>query len=146
VGTPLIPFATATAFPVGTPFPPEVENYAAEVAYPAVGLNCNGCHVNDSWKSDLGPIGSVVAKPLLGAAMPLTVDTDPLNWRVISPRAATCTSCHDSAAAIDHVTSAGGSTFGTRTQGQFLLDAKETCNDCHAAGQRLGVDVVHGLR
>ena len=44
------------------------------------------------------------------------------------------------------MTSAGGSTFGTRTQGQFLLDAKETFNDCHASGQRLGVDVVHGLR
>jgi OmcA/MtrC family decaheme c-type cytochrome len=122
--------------------PQTIENYAAEVAYPAVGLNCNACHVNDSWRRDLGPVGSAVSKPLVGT----TPDPNPLNWLVISPRAATCTACHDSAAAIDHVTSAGGSTFGTRTQGQFLLDAKETCNDCHASGQRLGVDVVHGLR
>jgi OmcA/MtrC family decaheme c-type cytochrome len=146
VGTPMLPFATATSFPAGTPFASGVENYAAEVAYPSVGLNCNGCHVNDSWKRDLGPIGAVVAKPLLGSAMPLAVDTNPLNWSVISPRAATCTACHDSATAIEHVIGAGGSTFGTRTQGQSLLDAKETCDDCHASGQRLGVDAVHGLR
>ena len=146
VGTPLLPFATTTSFAAGTPLASDVENYAAEVAYPAVGLGCNGCHVNDSWKRDLGPVGSVVAKPLLGAAMPLTVDADPLNWRVISPRAASCTACHDSKAAIDHVIGAGGSSFGTRSQGQMLLDPRETCDDCHAPGLRLGVDLVHGQR
>jgi hypothetical protein len=33
-----------------------VENYGAEVAYPQVGLNCDACHVNGSWKQDLGTL------------------------------------------------------------------------------------------
>jgi hypothetical protein len=122
--------------------PQTIENYAAEVAYPALGLNCNACHVNDSWRRDLGPVGSAVSKPLVGT----TPDANPLNWLVISPKAASCTACHDSASAIEHVSAAGGSSFATRTQGQMFLDAKETCDDCHASGQRLGVDVVHGQR
>jgi OmcA/MtrC family decaheme c-type cytochrome len=145
VGTPWLPFATATSFPVGTPFAAGVENYAAEVAYPAVGLNCNGCHVNDSWQRDFGTVGSVVARPLLGNAMPLTVGTDPLQWRVITPQAATCSSCHDSAAAIQHMLSAGGASFGTVTQAQSL-QTLETCADCHSVGRPYGVDVVHGQR
>ena len=60
-----------------------IENYAAEVAYPGVGLNCNACHVNNSYKVDRGPLGAVVSKP---AGV-----TDPMKWLVISPKAATCT-------------------------------------------------------
>jgi OmcA/MtrC family decaheme c-type cytochrome len=119
-----------------------IENYAAEVRYPALGLNCNACHVNDSWKRDAGPVGSVVAKPLVGGA----ADPNPLNWQVISPKAASCTACHDSPRAIDHVATAGGSAFGTLTQGQQLFAPRETCDDCHAAGTLLGVDRVHGQK
>ena len=41
---------------------PDVLNYAAEVAYPSVGLNCNACHVNNSYQQDLGTLGAVVQK------------------------------------------------------------------------------------
>jgi OmcA/MtrC family decaheme c-type cytochrome len=119
----------------------DVLNYAAEVAYPGVGLNCSGCHVNDSWKTDLGPVGAVVSKPLLGTVP----DTNPLNWLVITPRAATCTSCHDSAASINHMVGVGGSAFGVATQGQSL-QTQESCVDCHRAGGPNGVDVVHGQK
>lgn len=142
LGTPFLPYAT-TAVPAGTPFGSGVENYAAEVAYPAVGLNCNGCHVNDSWKRDRGVVGSVVSKPLVGATTPLAADPNWRNWRVLSPMAATCTACHDSARSIDHVVSAGGSSFGGITQGLLFAAPRETCEDCHAQGSRLGVDVVH---
>jgi OmcA/MtrC family decaheme c-type cytochrome len=118
--------------------PVTIENYAAEVAYPAVGLNCNGCHVNDSWKQDRGPVGSVVSVPRIGG----TPDSNPLNWLVITPKAATCSSCHDSAAAIGHMTSVGGSAFGTVTQAQSF-QTQESCVDCHGAGRPYGVDVVH---
>lgn len=145
LGTTQLPFATVTEVVAGTPFASNVENYAAEVAYPSVGLTCNGCHVNESWKRDLGQLGSVVAKPLVGAATPLAAGTDPLNWLVISPRAATCTACHDSKQAIDHVT-IFGSSFGTLTQGQLFSAPRETCDDCHAPGRFKGVDVVHKQR
>jgi len=120
-----------------------IENYAAEVAYPAVGLNCDGCHVNKSWSSDPNPVGSVVAKPI--DPMTLKAGTDPLGWMVITPKAASCTSCHDSTTAINHVVGVGGSAFGQATQAQSF-QTQESCADCHAVGRPSGVDVVHGQR
>ncbi|MEO8653651.1 MAG: OmcA/MtrC family decaheme c-type cytochrome [Ramlibacter sp.] len=113
------------------------ENYAAEVAYPQVGLNCNSCHVDNSYKVDRGTLGAVVSKP---AGV-----TDPMQWLVISPKAASCTACHDSPAAIAHVTSFGNATFSNRTQAQSL-QTQETCADCHASGGFKGVDIVHGQK
>jgi OmcA/MtrC family decaheme c-type cytochrome len=122
-----------------------VENYAAEVAYPGVGLNCNACHVNNSYKNDLGTLGAVVMKP--AAVLPATgLEADPNKWLVISPKAASCTSCHDSSAAIGHVTSFGGSAFGDKTQKEIAALPRETCNDCHASGGFKGVDIVHGQK
>ena len=131
--------ATAAGY-TGTPIAP-AENYAAEVAYPGVGLNCNACHVNNSYKVDRGTVGAVVSKP---AGV-----TDPMKWLVISPKVATCTSCHDSAKAIDHVTlniGDPGAVFGTRTQADLNGLPSETCNDCHAPGARQAVDLVHGQK
>jgi len=142
-GTMFQPFSTGVVVPAGTALGAsgsEVTNYAAEVAYPAVGLNCNGCHVNDSWKNDLSPIGAVVTKPIDQTT--LKADTNPLTWGVITPKAATCTSCHDSQTAINHVVGTGGSSFGAATQAQSL-QTQETCADCHGPGRQLGVDVVH---
>ena len=137
------PWSTGVVVPAGTALGDsgsDVENYAAEVAYPSVGLNCNGCHVNNSWQRDPGPVGAVVAKPIDPATQ--KAGLDPLNWLVITPQAASCTSCHDSTKAIDHVVGAGGSSFGNLTQGQSL-QTQETCADCHALGRPQGVDVVH---
>lgn len=145
LGTPQIPFATTTAVAAGTPLGGDATNYAAEVAYPAVGLNCDGCHVNSSWRVDRGPVGAVVAKPLLGSATPLTVDTDPLKWLVITPKAATCTACHDSTTAMNHVVGIGGASFGNATQAQSF-QTQEICADCHAPGLPRGVDIVHGQK
>ncbi|MCA3219981.1 MAG: OmcA/MtrC family decaheme c-type cytochrome [Burkholderiales bacterium] len=142
-GTPFLPFALSQVIAAGTPFASGVENYAAEVAYPAVGLNCNGCHVNDSWRNDRGVIGSVVRKPLVAGTSTLVADPNPRNWGVISPQASSCTACHDSPRSIEHVVSAGAASFGTRTQGEQFTALRETCVDCHAPGSRLGVDTVH---
>lgn len=124
-----------TSMTGGAPLAADVENYAAEVAWPGVGLNCNACHVNNSYKSDAGTLGAVVKKP---AGV-----TDPMQWLVISPKAASCTACHDSPAAIGHVTSFGLASFGNQTQ---LGRGTETCDDCHASGGFKGVDIVHGLK
>ena len=126
-----------TSMTGGAPLASNVENYAAEVAYPGVGLNCNACHVDNSYKVDRGTLGAVVTKP---AGV-----TDPMKWLVISPKAASCTACHDSAPAIAHVTSFGNATFGNRTQAESL-QTQEICADCHAAGGFKGVDIVHGQK
>jgi OmcA/MtrC family decaheme c-type cytochrome len=115
----------------------DVTNFAVEVAYPDPRLNCDSCHVNKSYMNDPAVIGTVVS--------PRTAGADPLNYGVISPRAAGCTSCHDSPQAIQHVTQAGNSAVGTRTLGQDWL-VKEVCADCHAAGGFTAIDYVHGLK
>ena len=122
----------------GAPLAATVENYAAEVAWPGVGVNCNACHVNNSYKQDLGPLGAVVSPRVTGA--------DPLTFKVISPMAATCTSCHDSSKAIGHVTtfSEPPAAFGDKTQAQINGLPKEGCYDCHASGKFKGTDIVHG--
>jgi OmcA/MtrC family decaheme c-type cytochrome len=133
--------AANDALPVPLVLAADVENYAAEVAYPGVGLNCNACHVNNSYKQDLGTLGAVIKKD--------TGVTDPNGWKVISPKVASCTACHDSAKAIDHVTlniGDPGAVFGTRTQAELNGLPAETCNDCHAPGARQAVDLVHGQK
>lgn len=146
LGTLFQPWSTGTVVPAGTPLGAsgrDVENYAAEVAYPQLGLNCDSCHVDRSWRDDINPVGTVVAKPIDAAT--LKAGTDPLAWRVISPRAASCSSCHDSPTAISHMISSGGSSFGNLTQAQSF-QVPESCAECHAAGRLLGVDVVHGQK
>jgi OmcA/MtrC family decaheme c-type cytochrome len=120
-------------------YPGVTDNFTAEVAYPAQIGNCSNCHVNDSWKQDKSVLGSVVFKP--------TGVTNMLDWYVISPKAATCTSCHDSKAAQTHVKTVGAS-FGTATQDGLLNKGAvfESCEGCHAPGSAIGVDTVHGLR
>jgi OmcA/MtrC family decaheme c-type cytochrome len=131
------------------PLASSVENFAAEVAYPDASLNCNACHVNNSYKTDQSPLGSVVFK---GPGV-----TDPNAWMVISPKAATCTACHDGKTAsglsvISHVTQFGGATFGDKTQADVTTTPsatsvpRETCDDCHASGGFKSVDIVHGLK
>ena len=139
-GVLLAPGVTTTGTPVaaGTPFPSTVENYAAEVAYPDLGLNCNACHVNNSYQTDKSTVGAVVSRPA-------STGTNPLGWLVITPKAASCTACHDSSKAIGHVTSFGGASFGNLTQSGSML-TQETCADCHSRGQFKGVDIVHGLK
>lgn len=121
-------------------YPAETLNFTAEVAYPARLANCNKCHVNNSWKEDKSVIGSVVFKP--------TGVTNMLDWYVISPKAASCTSCHDSAKAKAHVTTVGTASFGTRTQDDLLNKGLvfETCQGCHSPGSLVGVDKVHGIK
>jgi OmcA/MtrC family decaheme c-type cytochrome len=118
-------------------YPLMTDNFTAEVAYPGKLVQCSNCHVKDSWKQDKSVLGSVVFKAV-GSTAP--------DWLVISPKAATCTSCHDSKAVQTHVKTVGAA-FGTLTQSQVLGGAVfESCEGCHASGSAIGVDTVHGLK
>jgi len=129
-------------------------NFAEEVLWPGMGTvlngglnarNCNACHVEDSYKVDRGPIGAVVSKLSVPANVSSAALTDPKAWWVITPKAASCTACHDSSKAIAHVTSWGGAAFGNKAQSASWL-TQETCGDCHSSGGFKAVDIVHGLR
>lgn len=125
---------------------PTAVNFAAEVHWPGMlGINCNACHVDNSYKVDRGPIGAVVSKlndPEDGTS---GNRPDPKTWLVITPKAATCTACHDSGKAIGHVASFGGGGFGNVTQAQSW-NTVEICADCHSSGGIKPVDAVHGQK
>ncbi|MDH4325165.1 MAG: OmcA/MtrC family decaheme c-type cytochrome, partial [Betaproteobacteria bacterium] len=119
-----------------------VENFTAEVAYPGLIRDCNACHVNDSWKEDRGVLGAGIGNGVDGVR-------GTLDDLVISPKAATCTACHDATGLKTHVVNMGGATFGTLTQGDVLNGTVfEVCQGCHEArvGALRPVDLVHGLR
>ena len=79
--------------------------------------------------------GRLTINQTRNAAAPPTV--------LISPKAASCTACHDSPAAMGHVTSFGAATFANRTQAESL-QVQEICADCHASGIGFkAVDIVH---
>jgi OmcA/MtrC family decaheme c-type cytochrome len=131
------------------------ENYGAEVAWPGVGINCNACHESNSYKQDLGPVSTLAMKPTTTAGTTLAApayEANPNLWNVISPKAATCTGCHNGltksgTSVIGHVTSSfAGATFGTATRTAVAALPRETCDDCHASGGVKGVDLVHGQK
>lgn len=134
---------------------PAATNFAEEASWPGMGTvpngglnarNCNACHIDDSYKLDRGPVGAVVSKLSDLNNVLSTKLTDPKTWWVISPKAATCTSCHDSSIAIAHVKSWGLGAYGDQTQAQAGWGSKEICIDCHSPGGFKAVDVVHGLQ
>ncbi len=125
---------------------PNAVNFAAEVHWPGmIGVNCNACHVDNSYKVDRGPIGAVVSKLNDPADGTSGNRADPKSWLVITPKAATCTACHDSGKAIGHVASFGGAGFGNLTQVESW-NTIEICADCHSSGGIKPVDAVHGQR
>ena len=157
----------------------EVINYSAEVAYPQGPNNCNACHVNDSWKQNGAVLGSALVSNSLSKNSAGTAYTNPgldrflasgacvgqtgtkaglnlacasTDWSkipVVSPKAAVCTSCHDSGGVQTHVVTMGGGTFGTFTQGDlFAGKVFEACTGCHEArvGALKPVNTVHGLK
>jgi OmcA/MtrC family decaheme c-type cytochrome len=124
--------------------------------------NCNMCHANNSYQKDLGVVGTSVtydvdlSKDSTNASI---IDTDPSNNAVISPKASACSACHDTDTAKSHMMNVGGATFGgPLPSGSLAGDLKatqadlaagkvnETCNNCHAAGASIPVDVKHGLK
>jgi OmcA/MtrC family decaheme c-type cytochrome len=140
-GTPIAPWTT--------PMTSTAENYALEVHWPdGNGINCNACHVNDSQLKDQSRVGSMVLKP---AGV-----TDPLQWLAISPKAATCTSCHDGTSAkvgpvLDHVMQWGGAGFADLSTPAMTQAGTwqtiEVCDDCHAPGSGpAGIDRVHNVK
>ncbi len=159
----------------------EVVNFTAEVAYPQSPSNCNACHVNDSWKQNKAVLGSALFSSSLSKNAAGTLYTNPgidgflasgacvgqtgtkagLDLKcasvdkskipMISPKAAVCTSCHDSLGRQTHVINMGGATFGTPPMSQgdlFAGKVFEACDGCHEArvGALKPVDAAHGLK
>jgi OmcA/MtrC family decaheme c-type cytochrome len=121
-------------------FAADVTDYATEALWPGPTvdgkkqINCNACHVNDSYEFDRSVLGAVVSTRPAGS--------NPLDWNVITPQAASCVSCHNSDAAVNHVLTAGNSRYGNATQA-MSLQITETCADCHSPTGFLSVRAAH---
>ena len=95
-------------------------------------MNCNVCHVNDSYKQNISIMGSST-----------TISS------AISPKASACSACHadtDPANPVmkNHMIQMGGAAFGTVSQAN-IGTVFEACDGCHLAGTVKPVDSAHQL-
>jgi len=108
------------------------------VHFPGELSNCNACHVNDSYQL---PLASGVLAPAFDTGADVN---DPADDRVISTRAAVCSSCHDDSVARTHM-EGNGAVFATTQSDIDSGVVLEQCDLCHGAGRTNAVDLEHGL-
>jgi len=63
---------------------------------------------------------------------------------VVSPIVAACSSCHDSAIAVDHMQTNGGSLYGPRATA-FSKQQQEECLLCHGPGKLASIADRHAF-
>jgi len=132
----------------------------SDVRFPGILNHCSTCHTNRSYRlagiweepTQNGILGSTVDSTpnLTSANTSAEVNAslqDPSDDFNISPTAAVCSSCHDTALEEAHM-KINGAVFGddgaTSTQ-LNLLGVIETCVVCHGPGAVADVDVVHSV-
>ena len=109
----------------------------AGVVYPGKLVNCEGCHVADTYYP-----------PNSSTAIATTIDagdrTTPLGDIAITPATAACAACHTDPTAKQHMEFNGGS-FSAVKDAAGGTAAVETCAACHGPGTPVDVKVVHGV-
>jgi OmcA/MtrC family decaheme c-type cytochrome len=121
-------------------------NDFSKVVFPGKLNDCSNCHAGTSYQLT-GAWGAPTASGILastistGASASAAAD----NLR-ITPTAAVCSSCHDSAGAQVHMTSViAGGQFSV-TQAAIDGGAAEYCSACHGPGGPVDVKRVHGVK
>jgi len=139
-------------------------NDFSEVGFPGIVQDCETCHLSGTYELD-----GTWETPTLNGILASTIDSAP-NATVggiatgpgsladgladqsddinISPTAAVCSSCHDSALAEAHMKVPGGAVFD-KTQADItnMVDGNfETCAVCHGPGRDADVEEVHAER
>jgi OmcA/MtrC family decaheme c-type cytochrome len=109
------------------------------IHYPSNVGNCSTCHNNESF-----------TLPLPDEVLATTVSTgvdiqDPADDVVISPAAAICSSCHDTAEALVHMEGNGGS-FSTTQADIHSGIVLEQCSVCHGKGRTYAVELMHPVK
>ena len=122
-------------------------NDFSDVVFPGKLNDCSTCHAGTSYQLT-GTWVQPTANGILGTTISTaTISTDNLR---ITPTAAVCSSCHDSALAKQHIQNPfGGGVYGgnfSETQADMAVAQPEGCAFCHGAGMVLDVKTVHGVQ
>lgn len=116
------------------------------VVFPGKLNDCSTCHAGTSYQLT-GVWAAPTANGILGSTISTGASTTSSadNLR-ITPIAAVCSSCHDSAVAKTHMQDAfNGGNFSV-TQAAINAAAPEACSFCHGPGRALDVQVMHGVK
>jgi len=117
------------------------------VRFPAEPSNCLTCHLDGTFSLPLGR--NVLATTVSTGSSygpPKVVDGNPDNDLNVTPTAAVCSGCHDSAKSREHMTKTGGASFSTT---QAAIDSgavRERCASCHGVGKDKDVNRVHSIQ
>lgn len=122
------------------------------VRFPAELSNCLKCHIDSNGKGTFElPIGNqvlgstvVTGSAQATASTARTVDVNPVNDLKITPTAAACSGCHDSAEVRDHMIRTGGASFSILQQ-DIVPGVTERCVNCHGPGKREDVRRAHEI-
>ena len=124
-------------------------NDFSSVRFPGTPADCLNCHVELGNRGTFelplakGVKGTTIAT---GSVPGLMVDVDPANNLRITPIAAVCASCHDSAKARTHMASRqSGGAFGVLQRDIDSGRVRERCVDCHGPGRDKDVRKVHQI-
>ena len=120
------------------------------VVFPGKLNDCSVCHAGSSYQLtgtwNAPTTNGILANTISTAADP----ADPTDNLRITPTAAVCSSCHDSAETRLHIENPLGSGFGggnfSATQAEIDTGAQEQCNFCHGPEGPWEVKNVHGVK
>jgi len=116
------------------------------VVFPGKLNDCSNCHAGTSYQLT-GIWGSPTANGILGNTISTGASTtDSSDNLRITPTAAVCSSCHDSALVKLHIQDAGSGGIFSATQAAITAAASEACSLCHGPGRVFDVQVVHGVK
>ena len=121
-------------------------NDFSKVVFPGKLNNCATCHLGTSYQLT-GTWASPTANGILGSTINAGASaSDPTDDLRISPIAAVCSSCHDSAVAKLHMQDAGSGGNFSATQATLTATVSESCGLCHGVGAVFDVKAVHGVQ
>jgi len=120
------------------------------VVFPGKLNDCSTCHAGTSYQLT-GTWAAPTANGVLGTTVSTGASaTDPTDNLRITPTAAVCSSCHDSALAKQHIQNPfGGGAYGgnfSETQAAIAAGQPEGCAFCHGPGMVVDVQTVHGVQ
>jgi OmcA/MtrC family decaheme c-type cytochrome len=121
-------------------------NDFSNVVFPGKLNDCSKCHAGTSYQL-AGTWAAPTAGGILGNSISTGASaTDASDNLRISPTAAVCSSCHDSALTKVHMQDAFNGGIFSVTQTALKAAAEENCSFCHGAGRVLDVKTVHGVQ